>query len=97
MRLYNRSTLRAFWEQHSTAEEPLRRWYKDVKNAAWKGPADIKNSYSSASFIGSDRVVFNIGGNSYRLICRIDYRNQVVQVRFLGTHAAYNQVDAATV
>lgn len=97
MRLYNRSTLKTFWETHAQAEEPLRRWYHEVRAAEWSSPADIKAAFASASFVGSDRVVFNIGGNNYRIICRMDYRYKVARIHFLGTHAEYDDVDAATV
>jgi mRNA interferase HigB len=97
MRVCNRSTVQNFWERHPLAEEPLRRWLKDAKAAQWSGPGDIKATYASASFVGTDRVVFNIGGNSYRLICRMDYTYKVVFIRFLGTHREYDDVDAATI
>lgn len=93
VRLYNRSTLKAFWEIHANAEEPLRRWYKEVETAKWSSPTDIKAAYASASFVGSDKVVFNIGGNNYRIICRLDYQYKVVRIHFLGTHAEYDDVD----
>jgi mRNA interferase HigB len=90
-------TLRAFWERHADAEQPLKAWYDEAKAASWSGPKDIKNLYASASFVGKNRVVFNIKGNSYRLIVAVAYRFQVVYIKFIGTHAEYDKVDAATV
>lgn len=91
------STLRAFWEKHSAAEQPLKAWYDEAKAASWTTPQDIKNNYASASFVGNNRVVFNIKGNDYRLIVAVAYRYQAVYIKFIGTHAEYNKIDAATV
>ena len=66
-------------------------------HAAWKTPQDIKNQYASASFVGKNRVVFNIKGNHYRLIVAVAYRFGALYIKFVGTHAEYDQIDAATV
>jgi mRNA interferase HigB len=91
------STLRAFWELHPDAEQPLKAWYEEASNASWAQPADIKAQYRSASVLKNRRVVFNIKGNDYRLIVAIAYKLQIVYVKFIGTHAAYDSVDAETV
>ena len=91
------STLRHFWEKHSDAEQPLKAWYDEAKAALWTSPQDIKKSYASASFVGNNRVVFNIKGNDYRLIVAIAYRYQAMYIKFIGTHAEYDRIDAATV
>ena len=91
------STLRAFWELHPDAEQPLKAWYEEASNASWTQPADIKAQYRSASVLKNRRVVFNIKGNDYRLIVAIAYKLQIVYVKFVGTHAAYDSVDAETV
>lgn len=91
------STLRSYWERHPDSEHPLKAWYDEAKAAAWRGPQDIKNTYASASFVGSNRVVFNIKGNNYRLVVAVAYRFQAVYIKFIGTHAEYDKVDAATV
>lgn len=72
-------------------------WAGEVKKAAWRGPADIKEKYRSASFVGDGRVVFNIAGNKYRLIVKVNYPAQVVYVRFIGTHREYDNVNAEEV
>lgn len=93
------STLRQFWTVpgNADAEQPLKAWYAEATKAKWDRPATIKAQYRSASFVGNNRVVFNIAGNKYRLIVAIAYKLQVVYVKFVGTHAAYDQVDAASV
>ena len=97
MRIIARKTLRDFWETHPDTEQPLRAWFHDTKLADWTGPADIRAVYASASFLANNRVVFNIRGNRYRLIVAINYDYRVVYIRFIGTHAEYDQIDAATI
>jgi len=97
MRVIAKRTLRAFWERHADAEGALRAWHAEAKRANWKGPADVKRDYPSASVIAGDRLVFNIRGNRYRLIVAVRYEFQVVYIRFVGTHAEYDKVSAATV
>jgi mRNA interferase HigB len=91
------STLRAFWERHPASEQPLKAWYDEAKHAVWASPQDIKDRYASASFVRSTRVVFNIKGNDYRLIVAVAYRFQVIYIKFIGTHAEYDRIDATTV
>lgn len=91
------STLRRFWTRHPDAEQPIKAWHDEARHAAWSAPQDIKDHYASASFVGRNRVVFNIKGNDYRLIVAVAYRFQAIYIKFVGTHAAYSRVDAATV
>jgi len=91
------ATLRLFWIRHPNAEQPLRAWLDEARQARWKSPQDVKSRYASASFIGRNRVVFNIKGNDYRLIVAIAYRLQIVYVKFVGTHPEYDAVDAETI
>ncbi len=97
MRIIARRTLREFWELHPDSEQALRAWYDDARNADWRSPADIKRVYANASIVGGNRVVFNIKGNRYRLVVAINYPYRVCYIRFVGTHQAYNRIDAATV
>jgi mRNA interferase HigB len=76
---------------------PLRSWYAEARRAAWEAPADIKLAHRKASFVAGDRVVFNIKGNDYRLIAAMRYRQQILYIRFVGTHRDYDKIDAATV
>ncbi len=97
MRIISRKTLREFLEQHPDTEQSLKAWYHDTKRANWKTPADIKDAYRNASFVGNNRVVFNIKGNQYRLVVAIQYQHGIIYVRFVGTHAEYDKIDASTI
>ena len=97
MRVISRKALRVLWEDHPEARQALQAWYADVKHAAWKSPTDIKRAYRNASFVANNRVVFNLKGNQYRIIVAIQYKFQIVFIRFVGTHQDYDQVDAASV
>lgn len=79
------------------AEEPLRAWYADARTADWASPDTIKRRHAGASVLRDNRVVFNIGGNKYRLVVRINYFYRVIYIRFVGTHADYDRIDAETV
>lgn len=94
MRVISKRTLREFWTKHRDVEQALRAWHDETTVAVWKSPADIKRDYPSASIVGDNRVVFNIKGNNYRLVVRINYSYTVVWVRFVGTHAAYDRINA---
>lgn len=97
MRVISRKALREFWEKHPDAETPLRAWFKEAHEAHWGTPSDIKARYAMASFLAKDRVVFNIKGNAYRLVVAIRYELGIVYIRFVGTHAAYDTIDATRV
>lgn len=89
--------LREFWERHSDAEQPLRAWYHDARRADWPTPAAVKRVYANASVVGENRVVFNIGGNKYRLVAAMNYPFRICYIRFVGTHQAYDRVNVETV
>nr|WP_240196706.1 type II toxin-antitoxin system HigB family toxin [Stenotrophomonas lactitubi] len=91
------STLRRYWERFPECEQPLKAWHDEARRAAWASPHDIRSCYASASFIGSSRVVFNIKGNSHRLIVDVTYQRQMIYIKFIGTHAEYDRIDVATV
>ena len=97
MRIIARKTLRDFWEQHPDAEEALQAWYHDARTAVWETPTDIRQRYATASIIPNNRVVFNIRGNTYRLIVAINYPFGIIYIRFIGTHREYDHIDAATI
>ena len=99
MRIVSRSTLREFWElpKYVDSEQPLKAWYDEAKHANWKTPQDIKALYRNASFVGNNRVVFNIPGNKYRLIVAVNYSFSMMYIRFVGTHTEYDKVNAATI
>ena len=77
--------MRECWEKYPDAETPLKVWYRTAKAASWLTPADIKTQYRNASFVGNDRVVFNIAGNKYRLVVAVSYTYQALYIRFVGS------------
>ena len=97
MRIISRSTLRDFWEKHADAETPLRVWFNEAKSATWKNFNQLKQQFGNASVVGNDRAVFNIKGNDYRLVVAIDYEKQIIWIRFIGTHKAYDKIDTKTI
>ncbi len=96
-RIFSKSTLREFWEIHADSEQYLKTWYNTAMDAVWKTPNDVKQTYSSASILRDSRVVFNIKGNAYRLVAKINYEKQWIFVRFIGTHDEYDKIDANTI
>lgn len=97
MRVVALKALREFWTKHPDAEPSLKAWFEEVSRAAWHQPADIKAQFRSASILKARRVVFNIKGNDYRLVAALAYNTGVVFVKFVGTHKAYDAIDADTV
>ncbi len=97
MRIIAKRVLREFWEHHPDAEQPLQTWYKTTELAQWGTPADVKSDYRHASILPNNRVCFNIAGNKYWLIVKIEYTFRIVYIRFVGTHAEYDAIDAATI
>lgn len=97
MRIISRRALREFWAEHPDAEQPLQAWYANAKRADWKTPSDVKLTYRNASIVANNRVVFNIKGNTYRLVTAIDYQYGIVYIRFIGTHQTYNKINVATI
>ena len=97
MRVIARKTLRDFWQSHADAAQPLKAWFAEASAANWKSFQDIKKSYRSADVLPGNRVVFDIKGNRYRLVVKIHYNTGIVFIRFIGTHAEYDRIKAATV
>lgn len=99
MRIIAVRTLREFWEkpEFADAEISLRAWYYEVKNAEWKNANELKVQYKNASIVGDGRVVFNIKGNTYRLVVMIDFEFKVVFIRFIGMHRQYDKIDVKTI
>jgi mRNA interferase HigB len=94
LRVISKKILREFWEKHSDSEQQLKSWFQETSNAEWNSPNEIKIEYPSASILSNNRVVFNIKGNKYRLIVRINYDYKMAWIRFVGTHAEYDKIDA---
>ena len=97
MRVIALSTLKAFWQHgpaHEDAREPALTWYRHAVAADWSSAAGVKADFRSASILRDGRAVFNIAGNKYRLVVWINYAYRVVYIRFIGTHARYDRIDA---
>lgn len=94
MRIIAKSTLKEFWKKNREVEQPLLSWYKVVSIARWKNFNQVKKQFGSCKIIGNDRIVFKIKGNSYRLIVKISFLNNIVWIRFIGSHAHYDSINA---
>lgn len=97
MRVIAISTLRRFWQKHPMAEIPLRAWYAEARRVRWERPEEINAARRNASLVANTRVVFNIKGSHYRLVVAVRYDKQIMFIRFVGTHAEYDRIDASTV
>jgi mRNA interferase HigB len=94
MRVISRKWLNELAGRYPDAKPGLDAWFHEAENADWASPAQLKDQYATASVLKNGRVVFNVGGNKYRLVVRINYAYRVVYVRFAGTHREYDQIDA---
>ena len=97
MQIIARKALKDFWTRHDRAEAPLTAWYLEVSKARWSSPQDIKAMFRSADFVGDNRVIFDIGGNKYRLVVHVAYKYHRVLIKFVGTHSEYDRIDPETV
>ena len=97
MHVIARKTLKDFWARHADAEPALKAWFHEAKSSRWESFLDIKSRYRSADALPGNRVVFNLKGNSYRLIAHIHYNTGIVFIRFIGTHAEYDKIDATAI
>ncbi|MFS2201272.1 type II toxin-antitoxin system HigB family toxin [Pseudomonas sp. Pseusp3] len=99
MRMIAKGTLRELWESspaYADSETPLVAWCRHMKKTDYGTPLEVKAQLRTASILRGDRVVFNIGGKKYRVIMAIDYQSQPGFIRFVGTHAQYDQINAET-
>ncbi len=94
MRILSRRTLRDFWTQHFDSKDQLQTWYRETEKSSWKNINDLKIEYPNASILKDKKIVFNIKGNKYRLIVKINFEYQIIWVLFLGTHAEYDKINA---
>ena len=97
MRIISKRALRKFWELHPESERALLAWFREVEREDWSTPAHVTERYANASIVGSDRVVFRIRGNEYRIVARIFYPGKEVYIRFVGTHGEYDRINAEEV
>lgn len=94
MKIFSRGTLRDFWKKHSDCEHQLKTWYREIKKSDWTTINALKSEYPSASILKNNRIVFSIKGNDYRLIVKFNFEYQLAWIRFIGTHAEYNKINA---
>ncbi|SKB35255.1 mRNA interferase HigB [Salegentibacter holothuriorum] len=94
MRIIAKRTLRDFWTKHADSEQQLKAWYRETEKTEWENINDLKKAYPSASILQDNRFVFNIKGNNYRLIVKFNFEYQVCYIKFIGTHAEYDKIDA---
>ena len=97
MRVISKASLVNFWIKHPASKHALQTWFEDASHAKWKTPQEIKTRFVSASFLAENRVVFNIKGNDYRLVVAVAYRFEALYIKFVGTHAEYDAIDATNV
>jgi mRNA interferase HigB len=103
MRVIARKALRQFVEalkgskDQKAVKSALDSWFHEAQQADWRSPADVVKAYANASIVGSDRLVFNIKGNDYRLVVAINYRLQIIFIKWIGSHSEYEEIDVRTV
>lgn len=93
MRVLAKKILREFWESYPDTEEQLKSWFQETVKGKWPNPNFVKDQFPNSRLISNNRVIFNIKGNQYRLIVRVNYKYQMVYVRFIGTHEDYDKID----
>jgi len=91
------STLREYWEKYPDSEQHLKVWFETALKANWRIPTDVKHTFANASILKDSRVVFNIKGNTYRLVTKFNFEMQWIFIRFIGTHKEYDKIDANTI
>ncbi|HNR43260.1 MAG TPA: type II toxin-antitoxin system HigB family toxin [Bacteroidales bacterium] len=96
-RIIARKTLRDFWERHPDSEQYLKTWYETTISSVWSTPNELTDTYATARVLKGNRVVFCIKGNSYRLVVKFNYERQWAFIRFIGTHAEYDKINAETI
>ena len=98
MQVIVRRTLREFWRRHPRAEGPIRAWLAVVTKQRWTDPNEIKRIFgTTVDFVGDNRVIFDIGGNKYRLVVHVSFKLGRVLIKFIGTHREYDRIDPETV
>ncbi len=96
-RIFAKSTLREYWEKHPDSEQYLKTWFDTAISSDWSNPNSVKQTYASASILKNSRIVFNIKGNSYRLVAKFNFEKKWIFIRFIGTHTKYDKINANTI
>jgi len=99
MRIIAKSRLQKYWERpgNEQAQPYLTEWYHFCIKQIWATPQEVKNTFGHASIVANNRVVFNVKGNKYRIVCALDYRRQAMFIKFVGTHSEYDAIDVEVV
>jgi mRNA interferase HigB len=97
MNIYNRSSVLSFYKKHPDCKATLEKWYHDVSYKKWKKPGEVTKDFNTARTVKPNRVIFKINNNDYRLIAEINYQKGWLFIKFIGTHAEYDEVDASTI
>ncbi len=96
-RIFSKSTLKEYWLKNPDSEQYLKTWFDTAMNANWKTPNEVKQTYANASILKESRIVFNIKGNTYRLVAKFNFEKQWIFIRFIGTHNEYDKIDANSI
>jgi len=96
-RIFAKSALREYWEKHPDTEQYLKTWYDSALNSDWRTPNEVKQTYVNATILKDSRIVFNIKGNSHRLVAKFNFQKQWIFIRFIGTHSEYDRIDVNTI
>lgn len=96
-RIFSKSTLKDFWMKNPDSEQYLKTWFDTAMNSNWKTPNEVKKTYANASILKESRIVFNIKGNTYRLVAKFNFEKQWIFIRFIGTHNEYDKIDANSI
>mgnify|MGYP006137749619 CR=1 FL=1 len=96
MRIISKKTLKEFYEKnlYKDSKNSLEAWHQEVLKSDWNNPNEVKEQFTSASIVGNNRIVFNIHGNKYRLIVKINYFAKIIFIKFIGTHKQYDCINA---
>jgi mRNA interferase HigB len=97
MRIIARNKLIASWAKHPTTEASLRHWHEVAGVAAWQSPLDVVADFSKAKSLNGERVRFEVAGGDYRMVVAFDWKRSIAFIKFVGTHAEYDKIDALTV
>ena len=93
-RIFAKSTLREYWQKKPESEQYLKTWYDTAISSDWETPNDVKQTYANASILKNNRIVFNIKGNSFRVVVKFNFIKKWIFIRFIGTHEEYDKIDA---
>ena len=97
LRIIARKTLKLFWEKYADAEQPLKAWYEIIRSSIWDKSGDVREVFRSADIVPNNRIVFNIKGNKYRLVVKVQYDFKIIYIRFIGMHEEYNKIDVTNI